>query len=47
MKNKCTSPGTTGSIVGEILQLFNSVGGDSCQFIPRSANKLAHILAKS
>ena len=32
IKNKCITS-SNGSFVGEILELFNSAGGGSCQFV--------------
>ena len=46
IKNKCLSS-SVGSIVMEILDLLNSVGGGSCQFVPHLGNELAYTLAKS
>ena len=35
-------PSCFGSIICEVLDLFNSIGGDSCQVIHISGNKVAH-----
>ena len=40
-------PSSKGNIIVEVLELLKSFGGSSCQFIRRSRNKLAHILAQS
>lgn len=35
------------TIVIDIIQLFSSVGGGTCHFVPHSTNKVAHTLATS